>query len=42
MAMPTLGSWRFVDSNDVIEVLTSLFNSVTFGELERVFQRWIR
>jgi hypothetical protein len=41
-AKTALRDRRFVDSDDVIETLTNLLDSVTFDELQRVFQTWIR
>jgi histone-lysine N-methyltransferase SETMAR len=32
---------RFTDADAVIEALTDLFSSVTFEELQNVFQNWI-
>jgi hypothetical protein len=32
----------FVDSSDVVEALTNLFDSITFNELRRAFQTWIQ
>jgi hypothetical protein len=42
LAKTSLGNRRFVDSDDIIEGLTDLFDSVTFDELQRLFQSWIR
>jgi hypothetical protein len=32
---------RFIDLDDAIEALTNQSDSVTSGELQRVFQNWI-
>jgi hypothetical protein len=36
-----LQNQRFADADAVIEALTDLFDSVTFEELQSVFQNWI-
>jgi hypothetical protein len=41
-AKRALRNLRSVDSDNVVEVLTNRFDSVTFDELQRVFQSWIR
>jgi hypothetical protein len=42
LAKTALGNRRFVDSDDIIEALTDLFDRATFDELQRLFQSWIR
>jgi histone-lysine N-methyltransferase SETMAR len=41
-AKTALRNRRFVDSDDVIEVLANLFDIVSLHELQRVFQSWIQ
>jgi hypothetical protein len=41
-AKTALQNQRFANSGDVIEGLTDLSDNVTFDELRRVFQSWIR
>jgi hypothetical protein len=41
-AKTALRNRRFVDLDDVVETLIDIFNNVTFDELPRVFQNWIR
>jgi hypothetical protein len=41
LAKIALQNRRFTDADAVIEALTDLFDSVTFEELQNVFQNWI-
>ena len=40
-AKTALQDRRFADPDAVVEALTDLFDSVTFEELQSVFQNWI-
>jgi hypothetical protein len=41
-AKTVLRNRRSVDSDDIVEALMNLFDNVTFEELQRAFQSWIR
>jgi hypothetical protein len=37
-----LQNQSFVDADELLEALTDMFDSVTFEELQSVFQNWIK